>query len=113
MKSIKERDKMIYEVLFFKGDKKVAKKRYKVKDYQNLMFKLLEENIEADSWFIDKINDKEYILKEFLKEVETPLNVIKSVVRGQVNPLLKKYKEEYGLDFSDDVIDKILKVLEV
>jgi len=55
-------------------------------------------------------NDK---LKEFLKEAETPLNVIKSVVKGQINPLLKKYKEEYGLNFSDDVINEIIKILEV
>ena len=56
---------------------------------------------------------EEQKLKEFLKEAEMPLRLIKSAITGQINPLLKKYKNEYDLNFSDDVIDEIIKVLEV
>jgi len=62
---------------------------------------------------MNKKEFEEQKLKEFLMEVETPLRIIKATIQGQVNYCLRKYKEEYELDFSDDVIDEILKVLEV
>ena len=45
---------MEYEVWFYKRDKKIAEKTYKTRDYQSLMFEILSEKIDADSYFITK-----------------------------------------------------------
>ena len=53
------------------------------------------------------------LTKEFKKNVSSALNMIKSIIDGQVNPVLEKYKNEYGLNLSDEVIEEIIKVLKV
>ena len=52
---------MKYEVWFYKGDKKVAEKIYKTRDYQSLMFEVLGEKIDADNYFILKKGKKNEI----------------------------------------------------
>jgi len=53
------------------------------------------------------------LTKEFKENISSALNMIKSIIDGQVNPILEKYENEYGLNLSDEVIEEIIKVLKV
>jgi hypothetical protein len=51
---------MIFEVWFYKGDKKITEKTFKTRDKQSLMFEIFTCGIDADSYFIisKRINDE-------------------------------------------------------
>jgi len=56
---------------------------------------------------------QELHLDKFKEDIKTPLKLMQSIIKGQINPLLRNYKENYHLDFSEVILDEIVEVLEL